>query len=268
MELINTHCHSKYCGHGVGDIEEYAKNASELGIATLAFTEHFPLSSTFDDGYISVPEDRLDDYRKAVKEAQDRHPEMEILLGLELDYLGQDEDRDLSEYNFDGYDLILGSVHFIDRWPCDVPSDMEKWERETDGIWNRYVEVWCEAASDKSQPFSIMSHPDLVKKFNYYPSFELGPLYTKMAKAAKAGDKMVEINTSGNYYACKEMYPAPPLLKAFCDEGVRCTVGTDAHDPKNVGRDIGKAYELLKAAGYTEVSVPARNNSIRTIPLE
>ena len=58
-----------------------------------------------------------------------------------------------------------------------------------------------------------MSHPDLAKKFGYYPSYDLAPLYEEMAEAARAGERMVEVNTSGGYYACAEMFPAPALLQ-------------------------------------------------------
>ena len=117
-----------------------------------------------------------------------------------------------------------------------------------DVIWRRYVELWCEAASDARQPFTIMSHPDLAKKFDRYPSFDLGPLYDRMAEAAAAGGRMVEVNTSGAYYACAEMFPAPALLAAFRRAGVPCTVGCDSHDPANVARDIRRAYDLMYVA--------------------
>jgi histidinol-phosphatase (PHP family) len=100
------------------------------------------------------------------------------------------------------------------------------------------------------------------------PTFPLDGAYAQMAEAARAGGKMVEVNTSGSYYACAEMFPAPALLKAFCQAGVPCTVGTDAHDPKNVARDITRAYDLMRACGYTEVTVPGCCGNLRTIALE
>ena len=113
-----------------------------------------------------------------------------------------------------------------------------------------------------------MSHPDLAKKFGYYPSYGLQPLYEAMAEAAAAGGRMVEVNTSGSYYACAEMFPAPALLEAFCRAGVPCTVGTDAHVPANVARDVQAAYDLMRRAGYKSVTVPGRGGSRRSIALE
>lgn len=271
MELINTHCHSKYCGHGEGEIVEYVECAKTAGITTLAFTEHFPLTPAFDpEEYLSVLPANKDAYIDAVLRARDANPDMEILLGWEMDYLGDTEDRDLDMKELSGYDILLGSVHFVDRWPFDDPSQRDVWEEEgmVEHIWRRYVDLWCAAASDKSLPYDVMSHPDLAKKFAYYPNIDLAPMYEDMAEAARAGERLIELNTSGSYYACAEPFPAPDLLKAFQRAGVPATVGTDAHCPQNVARDIDLAYKLLFDAGYREVTLPTRLGDRRTIPIE
>lgn len=271
MELVNTHCHSHFCGHGEGLVSEYAAAAADAGITTLAFTEHYPLTSAFDsDGYLSVPAVDMAAYEQAVLDARAAHTGMDVLLGIELDYLADTDDRDLDAADLARYDVILGSVHFVDRWPFDDPAQRGVWEEPgaVDRIWNRYVDLWCDAASDPTLPFQVMSHPDLAKKFAFYPSFPLDALYERMAEAASAGGRMVEVNTSGSYYACAEMFPAPDLLRAFCRAGVPCTVGTDAHSPVNVARDIHRAYALMREVGYRQVTVPMIGGDRRTVGLD
>ncbi len=270
MELVNTHCHSKYCGHGAGEVADYAGNARDAGLTTLAFTEHYPLTPAFDpDEYLSVLPQDMPAYVAAVREAQAAFPDMDVLLGIELDYLGAHEDRDDWQAGLDEFDLVLGSVHFVDAWPFDDPAQRGAWDEPgaPDRIWRRYVDLWCDAASDTSLRFDVMSHPDLAKKFGYYPSFDLAPLYRRMADAANAGGRMVEVNTSGSYYACKEMFPAPALLAEFRRAEVPMTIGTDAHDPAHVARDIDKAYKAAHEAGYRQVTVPAKGRERRAIPL-
>lgn len=271
MELINTHCHSKYCGHGEGEIDEYVRAALDAGIKTLAFTEHFPLSDAFDPaGYLSVPADRMNAYIADVRAAQERHPQIEILLGIELDYLGEYEDRRLQDAGLGQFDLILESVHFVDKWPFDDPAQRDVWEKEgqPDRIWRRYIDLWCQLASSQEPGIRIMSHPDLAKKFGYMPSFSLEPEYRKMAEAAKSGGKLIEVNTSGAYYLCKEQFPSSGLLEQFCRAGVPCTVGTDAHVPGNVARDIDLAYRLMESAGYKEVTVPSSGGTFRKLKIQ
>lgn len=155
-------------------------------------------------------------------------------------------------------------------WAFDDPAQRGRWEEPgaPDAIWRRYGELWCQAASDKSQPFTVMSHPDLPKKFAYYPTFGLQPFYEEMAEAVASAGRMIEVNTSGAYYACAEMFPAPGLLRAFCRAGVPATVGTDAHTPANVTRDIERGYKALYEAGYRVVTVPTSTKDRRRITIE
>ena len=70
MELVNTHCHCVYSGHGTGTIAEYADAAAAAGLTTLAFTEHFPLSAAFDpDEYLSMRPQMVDAYLAEIDEA-------------------------------------------------------------------------------------------------------------------------------------------------------------------------------------------------------
>lgn len=268
MELITTHVHTNFCGHAVGTVEEMVAAASAAGITTVAITEHYYLSSAFDErDYLSMHADRVDEYCAAVEAAREAHPELEVLLGTELDWLGRDEDRTITDDDLKRFDLILGSVHFVDTWPFDDPAQRDHWQDVgADDIWRRYFELWCDAASSRT-PFTVMSHPDLVKKFGYLSSFNVNTLYSDAACAAQEAQRMIEVNTSGTYYTCQEMFPAQDLLREFCRAGIPCTVGTDAHDPALVARDIEKGYRWMYDAGYRYVTVPTRDGDRRQIEI-
>ena len=175
----------------------------------------------------------------------------------------------LGEDAFAPYAWVLGSVHYLDGWAFDDPSIIEQWPEHgsVDDVWRRYFEVWCEAASS-DMPFDAMSHPDLVKKFGFLPSFDPAPLYRRAAEAVRAAGRMIEVNTSGAWCPCEEMYPAPAFLREFCRAGVECSVGSDAHAPENVVRGIEDAYRLMREAGYRFVTVPTADGDRRRIPLE
>lgn len=269
MELVTTHTHTCFTNHGEGTVEELVSAAAAAGVTTIAVTEHFPMSEAFDPThYISMAANRVDEYIAAIDAARSAHPEVEVLTGCELDWLGDYEDRTITARDLEPFSFILGSVHFVDAWPFDDPAQRGHWDEVgVDAIWKRYFEIWCEAVSSDA-PFHVMSHPDLAKKFGYYPSFDPQPLYNQAAEACAASGRMIEVNTSGSYYACKEMFPAPALLKAFCDAGVPCTVGTDAHKPEHVVRDVEKAYRLMYEVGYRKVTVPTADGDRREIPIE
>lgn len=190
-----------------------------------------------------------------------------MLLGCELDWLGKDETRALHASDFDRFDVVLGSIHFVDRWLMVSHKNMSTWKSvDLEAFWKRYVELWCEAAKS-DMPFTVMAHADVVKKFSPKPEFDLEPLYERMARAAREGGRMVEVNTSGAYAECSEYYPSPSLLQAFRAEGVACTVGTDAHCKEHIARDIERAYDYMRAAGYTQLAVPTRGRGVRMVDL-
>lgn len=269
MELVTLHAHTGYSGHGSGSVRALAEAACTAAITVLGVTEHYPLSPAFDhDAYLSMPWESIGPYLDDIEQAQALFPDMQILAGCEFDWLGDDEDRSLAPDAFSAFDIVLGSVHFVDGWAFDDPSQVEAWEeRGVDYVWRRYFSLWCDAVSS-DLPFDVMAHPDIVKKFNYRPSFDPLPLYKQAAEAAAAAGRMVEVNTAGLQYPCKEMYPGQDLLREFARAGVPCTIGTDAHEPRFVARDIEKGYRWMHEAGYREVTVPLKDGDLKTVALE
>lgn len=279
MELISQHNHTNMCPHAKGSIEEVIAQAHLLGFSNVAITEHYPLTHDVDTrDYVSMPFDRLDEYVERIQRQRRVYPDMEILIGCELDWLGDPddpcrsstfgEDRTFTPQSYEPFDIILGSVHFIDRWPIDDPDKRFYWDEVgADYLWRRYFEVWCEAATSQV-PFTVMSHPDLIKKYGFYPSFNPYSLYQQAAEAAQAGHRMIEVNTSGVTYSCAEMFPNIDFLREFCRAGVPCTIGTDSHKPEALDLGIRDAYRLLYEAGYREVTVVTPGGSTRRIALQ
>lgn len=148
-------------------MEAYVAEAERCGLTTLAFTDHFPLSVAFDPvGYLSVPSEKLPLYEQAVLEARSAHPSLDILLGIELDYLGQDEDRDLETMGLDRFDLILGSVHFVDRWPFDDPSQRDRWDDRGQRMSSGAAMLSSGVRRQRMAPFPSISCPILTSQRN------------------------------------------------------------------------------------------------------
>lgn len=269
MEWVNCHAHTVYSGHGEGTVSQLVAAARQANIATLAITEHYPLPEEFDPAREnSISPDKLSCYLDEIARAQRTAEGIEVVAGAEFDWLGSFETRTMDDSVFAPFAYTLLSVHFIDGWGFDDPAYLQRWsEVGADAVWRRYVELWIEAALS-SWPVSAMAHPDLAKKFGYYPSFSLEKCYGSMVEALKTTDKMVEVNTAGAWCACKEMYPAPELLRMFCRAGIPCSVGTDAHSPAHVSRGLKEAYAALYEAGYRSVAVPTATGDRRFVRLD
>lgn len=270
--MIDLHVHTARCGHAEGSPREYVRAAAERGISVLCFTDHMPLAPVVAEripgaeGYaMALPE--LDAYVADVRDAvvEGRAHGVEVLLGIEADLVGSafEHARDLvAAYPFD---MVLGSVHFIDDWAFDDPAHVDRYaEWDVRDLWERYFEDLIAAA--RSGIADVMSHADLVKKFCGAPAGPVDGLYGDAAHALAAAGVAVEVNTAGLRKPCHEMYPGPTFLRALCEAGVPVTVGSDAHSPVDVGRDADLAVTALKAAGYRS-SLVFRKRVPEEVPL-
>jgi histidinol-phosphatase (PHP family) len=288
MELTDTHTHTWYSGHGDGTVAEVVDAAVRRGLSTVALTEHLPLPPEVDPtGTFAMTPDQVKPYLEEVAQARAAHPEIEVLCGIEVDWREGAEAYILSQldegahgrstYGRDAhgrgpFEVILGSVHMLtdaggEIWEFDHPDYIDGWQaRGEETVWREYGRLWCDAVKS-AVPFTIMAHPDLPKKLGFKPRFDTREFYAAMAEAAAAKDVLIEVNTAGLRKPVGELYPAPALLRAFCAAGVGCTVSSDAHTPRDVGRDLDLAYAAMRDAGYTRVTVPTRTGDRRTIPL-
>jgi histidinol-phosphatase (PHP family) len=207
-----------------------------------------------------MPACDLEDYLVEVDFARQRFTEIRLVTGLEADYLAGREAETAAAIasareRSDGPSVVLGSVHFIGDWAFDDPHHVEEWDhRDVDATWRSYFGLWCDAA--RTGMFDVMSHPDLVKKFGHFPSFDTRELYAEAAAAAAESGVRIEVSTAGLRKPVGELYPGHELLVAFAREGVAATTGADAHEPAEVGYRLDVAYDALAQAGYESVSFP------------
>ncbi len=260
--MIDLHVHTWRCRHAIGTVAEYVAVAAERGIGTIALTDHLPLSPELVArdpemaGY-AMPASELVEYVGEVCAARDASIALggpEVLLGIEADlYPGNEEfvRGMLAEHPFD---VVLGSVHFVDGWAFDDPDRREGYATwDVRALWERYFDDLVNAA--RSGLADVIGHADLVKKFGYVPEGDLMPLYTAAAEAFAQAGVAVEVNTAGLRKPCAELYPSAPFLLALNRAGVPVTIGSDAHAPAEVGSAYGEARSALEAAGYRSAVV-------------
>jgi histidinol-phosphatase (PHP family) len=253
--MINMHAHTDRCGHASGTPSDLVEAAARAGVTVLAFTDHLPLPHEFEREYAMAAEE-LEEYVHDVSLARDRGAQIgvEVLMGIEADWLpehpGHVEEL-LAEHDFD---LVLGSVHFLDGWAFDDPRLIDHYAGvDVDALWARYFEVLAEAAN--SSLYDVMAHPDLIKKFGFMPREDPEPLYHRTAAQLALAGVAIEVNTAGLRKPCAEIYPTAALLKACRAAGVPATIGTDAHSPGEIAAGLAEGYDALRQAGYESVTV-------------
>jgi histidinol-phosphatase (PHP family) len=245
------HMHTPLCRHATGEPGEFAAQALKVGLEEIGFSDHSPMpQDDFDDWRMRASD--LPRYVEMVEKARNEYPQLRIMLGLELDFIPGYESwiRDLAG-RYD-WDYLIGSVHYVfdTAWAIDNPARVSEWRnRDVKEIWTRYTERLTLAA--ESGLFDVIAHPDLCKKFGFYPEGDASELFIPFLETVKRRGITMELNTGGLRKDCREIYPGMAIVKRAAELGVGITFGSDAHAPGEVGTGFPEALRMAKEAGHT-----------------
>ena len=255
--MIDGHVHLERGPLSKEYVLEFVKEAVNKGITHLQILDHTHRFIQFKPIYEPMMfiepqrqwleaciKDDMREYLKLIDEMKKEDLPIEVTYGLEVCYQRSEEDilRDiLSNYHFD---FLVGSVHAIDHIAYDC-----KWSKEylwdkypTDEIYKKYYnEVFGLLESDL---FTQIGHPDTIKMFNYYPSYDLKETYETLADLAIKHHVKVENNTKIRYkYKHADLGLNDELLKICKQRGCEMITSSDAHEPAETGtliKDIWK----------------------------
>ena len=251
--MVDYHLHTARCGHALGNMEDYARRADALGLAEIGFSDHFPMLH-IEDRALAMGLEELPAYVEDVERLRAAFPHLGVRLGIEVDFLPETVHRIGPMLEPFSFDYVMGSVHYVDGWGFDDPRCIEGYQgRDIFALWARYFEFLGEAA--ECGLFDILAHPDLIKKFGFRPEADVSLLYENcLDRVAKAG-LAVEVNTAGLRKPVGEIYPSEEFLKACRERDIPVALGSDAHQPEEVGDRFNEALELLLRVGYEGITV-------------
>jgi len=255
MQVIDYHLHTPLCGHAAGQLHQYVETALERELGEIGFADHFPIFHLPPDdprrSEYAMSFDSLPEYVWRVMELRLDYPEIKIRLGVEVDYIPGYEDQLASWLAAYPFDYVIGSVHFIDDWSFDDPRYVQRYaDWSPDELWTVYFQRVQAAA--RSGLFDIIGHLDVIKKLGQpAPGPEVRRrLYRETVEVLAASGVCVEINSSGLRAPAREIYPARELLQLCREYGVPIVLGSDAHRPEEVGRELVLAARLAQKTGY------------------
>jgi histidinol-phosphatase (PHP family) len=257
--IVDYHMHlrapDESLDHTVEAVERFVEAAAERGVDEIGFSEHvYYFEQTRRLWSVPYQVERchhdLDRYVDAVVEAKTcGYP---VKLGLEVDYQPGREEETAELLEPYPWDYLIGSIHYLDGQGIDAEPSLvgEVGEEEA---WRRYYETLGEAA--RSGLFDTLAHPDLVKMYGAELDWDWGSV------ADSLDGVCVEVSSAGLHKRHGKLYPSPRLLAAARARGLRITLASDAHAPQKVGRDLDRAIEHAREAGYDSVTVFDRRKS-------
>lgn len=255
--LIDCHMHTPFCGHAIGEPEEFVDAAADQGLQLITFTCHIPMDSVLFGGpHIRMPRDKLPDYQNRIREAAEHGAArgVEVLFGIEAEVYYQEEplremDEVLAEFNFD---FVLGSLHhhcpgytrmFIDENLFeDHPRTVRYFRDLIRGVYTRR--------------YDSIAHPDVIRDYgglNYFHPEAHEPLIREFLQALLDTETCMEINTSGLTKNSFEVHPHPLILRWASEMNIPITLGSDAHRPAQVAQYFPRVLNLLQDLGFREL---------------
>lgn len=249
--MIDSHIHSKYSADSVSDPQSVISSAINKGFKVITFTDHYDLhycnniDMTFD----------IDDYFRELLELKEKYRDfIKVLIGIEvgLQKAFSKEIRDIIlKYPFD---FIIGSTHLIHGvdpyYGTLFTNESEKNEEITD-----YLNVILENLNSYDL-YDSMGHLDYVKRYTKYSDSLIrysdhSDKIDLILEHLIANEKAFEINTSGY-----DRFPFDfDILKRYKELGGKyVTIGSDSHEPNQLGRFFDKCFELIRASGFDHLT--------------
>ena len=253
--LIDYHVHSIYSSDGHNSIIELCRSAVSKGIREIAITDHF--EPTIAEEYCSFYNQK-GYWAYITKAKQAFNGKLKIKLGVELGQphlFPEATNAILADFP---YDYVLASAHKLPEGMDVSEIDYSKISEEE--LCSMYLRQLKELVYWNN--FDCIGHLDLIKRYSaavYKKNITLACQYEllkEVLQLAISTGKGIEINTSGLRQTPKETMPGLDVLKLYRDLGGEIlTIGSDAHFAEDVGKGLGEATDLARAAGFRFITV-------------
>jgi histidinol-phosphatase (PHP family) len=248
--LVDYHIHTKLCGHALGELEDYLREARAQGLLEIGFADHFPLLEHDRTG-LTMSLEELPAYYDWIAGLRECDSDPRVKVGIEVDYIPGEEDQIEDILSLYEFDYVLGSVHHIGDLDFVSSRNAERVNSmDFDSLYSQYFTLVKECV--ETGLFDILAHPDIIKKYGHTPSFDQRPFWEMAVESAADAGMCVEVNASGLRKPVKEIFPGPGFLRMCQEARIPITLASDAHAPFEVGCGIDLASKLAVECGYTD----------------
>lgn len=258
---LDYHIHTDYSDDSWYPMEKVVKDAINLGLKEICFTDHVDYGVKLDWTDKGTPkihkgkEIRNVNYEKYFAEIEDLqikyYNKINIKSGLEFGVQGHTIDKYEKLVEKYPMDFILLSIHQV--------RDMEFWTGEfqkgktDEECYDEYYGEMFKVV-ENFKGYSCLAHMDLIRRyldkevdmFNYNRD-----IIKKILETVIRDGKGLEFNTSNVRYKVNGLTPSIKILKLYRDLGGEIiTIGSDSHKEEDLGFGVDRAKETLREIGF------------------
>lgn len=267
MLLYDNHNHSRFSFDGKkASVEDSARSAMSKGLAGIAFSDHCDffvpeMKAAFEDRVSEVfdvvaQQAEIERVKTLLTEENGTagSPVFRILKGIEAG-LHEDCHEQISDVlRTNSFDQVIASVHYLDGVDPFYGGYYEGKDWKT--AYGHYLETIYKEMTWLGD-FDIMGHYDYVVRYAPYPENcmryrAFSDIFDEMFRYLIREGKALEINTkSYREHRGREVILDTEVLKRYHELGGEViSLGSDSHDPQQVGYRFSYFTDLLKSLGF------------------
>lgn len=262
MFFSNYHSHSRFCD-GRSSMETFVRFALSKGLRKYGFSSHAPLP--FHTSWNMVEEDYGDYEKEFYRLKKKYNANIELYLGLEVDYIYNCSDITDSFFQNINLDYAIGSIHYLDKLRGNqymtIDGPLSDFDRSMNLLYGGDIKKTVLRFYEISQMmvelggFDIVGHVDkIILHALHYPEFNIrADWYVEVFKhlllSIKRKGMMVEINTK-SLLDRGITYPHQSFYEMIYDLDIPIMINSDCHYPDKVTNGFLQTYSLLYAIGF------------------
>lgn len=243
--LLDSHIHTRFCGHASGEMEEYVQAAIQKNLQKIIFLEHMEEGISHFQGKTWLSEDDFDAYFAEGQRLQSAYAaDIDIGLGVECGYNPDCWQLLNTRLGRRIWDQVGISCHFLKF--AGIKHHLNMFSRKEENIslarqlgpekiLDRYFTMLTEAV--QRLPGTMLCHLDGALRF--LPEISLTKVHymqiDTLLQAVSEKNMAIEINSSG-FAIRQEQFPNRRILGMAKSYDIPFILGSDAHKPEDVGR--------------------------------
>ena len=256
--MKDCHVHTTLSHDGKSSIEEYLNIAEEKNVDEITFTEHYDIYDGVETKLTTPDVDKNKEEYLKRKDDSKVKTNFGIEIGLRPESFPKIRNMVISH----DFDQIGASIHILKG--IDISKTPKYFEERTiKEAYIEYLDEEIECANKYYYEFDTFCHLDHIVRYgsNTPQKIDLNDddyrdRIDTILRILIRKDKGLEINTSGFRYGVGQPHPCFDIIKRNKELGGKIiTVGSDAHQAKDLASHFEIVYQMLETVGYDEVAI-------------
>lgn len=258
MYKQNLHTHTTYTD-GKNTPEELIEVALARGFDSIGFSEH--TFNKYSGASNQLTEEKTERYKREIASLKEKYRgRLDIFCGLEYEFY--------SEVPKDGYDYLIGSVHYLEcgggvfGFDRNLEATLAYVQNNFGGDGMEFAKKYYETVARLPErgSFDIIGHFDLITKNNekgefidtsskQYIDFGLEAIHSLKGKIP-----LFEVNTGAIAREYRTApYPQMEFLREFKSCGFGAVISSDCHNKSFLDCYFNESRDLLISAGFNSI---------------